>query len=66
MTLPFEKKSKPEPELGTQPIGDRLLHQMRTGQAMAKRAEKSLGTHGWPKPRRPSMPPMPWDKKDSE
>jgi len=63
MTQPSDEKSANE----TTPEDKRarLLHLMRTGQAMSVRAGKSRGGLGNPKPRKPSMPPTPWDKDTS-
>jgi hypothetical protein len=43
-----------------------LLHKMRLMQTKSAQAESPLAgvKAGYPKRRKPSMPPMPWDKKD--
>lgn len=45
---------------------ERLMHKLRTAQAMSRRAERSKGQLGWPKRRKPSMPPTPWDKEPTD
>jgi len=68
MTQPSDEKSASETmpaASASKKIGDKLLHTLRTGQAMSVRAGKSKGAQGWPKPRRPSLPPTPWDKDTS-
>ncbi len=62
MTQSSEGKSASEPTPVARKLSEKQQHQLRTAQAMSRRAEKSKGELGWPKRRKPSMPPTPWDK----
>lgn len=43
-----------------------LLHKIRLYQIKSAQAGEGKTGVGYPKRRKPSMPQMPWDKKDSE